>query len=193
MKKPGFLIIIAGPSGAGKGTVRKEIMKNKKLNLVFSISLTTRKIRKGEKNGIDYYFVSEKKFKDAIKNGDLLEYNNYVGHYYGTSKSQVEKVRKAGKNIVLEIDVNGTKNVMKAFDKKDILSFFIVAPSIKELEKRIRGRSTESPTDIKNRLKKAKEEMKLKNKFDHVIVNDSPTRASKEITKIIKNAIALRG
>ncbi|MCQ2787020.1 MAG: guanylate kinase [Bacilli bacterium] len=193
MKKPGFLIIIAGPSGAGKGTVRKEIMKNKKLNLVFSISLTTRKIRKGEKNGIDYYFVSEKKFKDAIKNGDLLEYNNYVGHYYGTSKSQVEKVRKSGKNIVLEIDVNGTKNILKAFDKKDILSFFIVAPSIKELEKRIRGRSTESPADIKNRLKKAKEEMKLKNKFDHVIVNDSPTRASKEITKIIKNAIALRG
>lgn len=193
MKKPGFLIIIAGPSGAGKGTVRKEIMKNKKLNLVFSISLTTRKIRKGEKNGIDYHFVSEKKFKDAIKKGDLLEYNNYVGHYYGTSKSQVEKVRKAGKNIVLEIDVNGTKNILKAFDKKDILSFFIVAPSIKELEKRIRGRSTESQVDIKNRLKKAKEEMKLKNKFDHVIVNDSPTRASKEITKIIKNAIALRG
>lgn len=193
MKKPGFLIIIAGPSGAGKGTVRKEIMKNKKLNLVFSISLTTRKIRKGEKNGVDYYFVSEKKFKDAIKNGDLLEYNNYVGHYYGTSKSQVEKVRKSGKNIVLEIDVNGTKNILKAFDKKDILSFFIVAPSIKELEKRIRGRSTESPSDIKNRLKKAKEEMKLKNKFDHVIINDSPTRASKEITKIIKNAIALRG
>ncbi|MCQ2796604.1 MAG: guanylate kinase [Bacilli bacterium] len=193
MKKPGFLIIIAGPSGAGKGTVRKEIMKNKKLNLVFSISLTTRKIRKGEKNGVDYYFVSEKKFKDAIKNGDFLEYNNYVGHYYGTSKSQVEKARKSGKNVVLEIDVNGTKNVMKAFDKKDILSFFIVAPSIKELENRIRGRSTESPTDIKNRLKKAKEEMKLKNKFNYVIVNDSPIRASREITKIIKNALALRG
>ncbi|MCQ2794709.1 MAG: guanylate kinase [Bacilli bacterium] len=193
MKKPGFLIIIAGPSGVGKGTVRKEIMKNKKLNLVFSVSLTTRAIRKGEKNGVDYYFVSEKKFKEAIKNGDLLEYNNYVGHYYGTSKSQVEKVRKAGKNIVLEIDVNGTKNVMKAFSKKDIVSFFIVAPSVKELEKRIRGRSTESQADIKNRLKKAKDEMKLKDKFDHVIVNDSPTRASKEITKIIKNAIALRG
>mgnify|MGYP003302030700 CR=1 FL=1 len=169
MKKPGFLIIIAGPSGAGKGTVRKEVMKNKKLNLVFSISLTTREKRKGEKDGVDYYFVSEKKFKEAIKKGDLLEYNNYVGNYYGTSKSQVKKVLKEGKNIVLEIDINGTRNVLKAFNKKDIISFFIIAPSIKELEKRIRGRSTESPADIKNRLKKAKEEMKLKNKVERKI------------------------
>ena len=193
MKKPGFLIIIAGPSGAGKGTVRKEVMKNKKLNLVFSISLTTRAKRKGEKDGVDYYFVSEKKFKDAIKKGDLLEYNNYVGNYYGTSKSQVEKVLKTGKNIVLEIDVNGTKNVLKAFKKKDVISFFIIAPSIKELEKRIRGRSTESPSAIKNRLKMAKEEMKVRDSYDYVVVNDSPTRAAKAITKVIKNAIALRG
>lgn len=193
MKKSGFLIIIAGPSGVGKGTVRKEVMKNKKLNLVFSISLTTRAIRKGEKDGVDYYFVSEKKFKEAIKNGDLLEYNKYVGNYYGTSKSQVKKVLKSGKNIVLEIDVNGTKNILKAFNKKDVISFFIIAPNEKELEKRIRGRSTESDKDIKNRLKKAKEEMKLKDKFDYVVINDSPTRAGKAIIKVIKNAIALRG
>ena len=187
------MIIIAGPSGAGKGTVRKEVMKNKKLNLVFSISLTTRKKRKGDKDGVDYYFVSEKKFKEAIKKGDLLEYNNYVGNYYGTSKSQVKKVLKAGKNIVLEIDINGTRNVLKAFNKKDIISFFIIAPSIKELEKRIRGRSTESPTAIKNRLKIAKEEMKVRDSYDYVVVNDSPTRAAKAIIKVIKNAMALRG
>lgn len=193
MKKSGFLIIIAGPSGVGKGTVRKEIMKNKKLNLVFSISLTTRAIRKGEKNGVDYYFVSEKKFKDAIKKHDLIEYNKYVGHYYGTSKSQVERALKAGKNVVLEIDVNGTKNILKSFDKKDVLSFFIVAPSVKELEKRIRGRSTESDKDIKGRLKKAKDEMKLRDTFDYVVVNDSPIRASKAMAKVIKDAMALRG
>lgn len=192
MKKRGFLIIIAGPSGVGKGTVRKEFMKNKKLNLVFSVSLTTREKRKGEKNGVDYYFVSRQEFKDAIKKGDLLEYNEYVGNYYGTSKSQVNKALKQGKNVVLEIDVNGTKNVLKAFDKKDIISYFIVAPSIKELEKRIRGRSTETPQAIKNRLKIAKEEMKLRDEFDYVVVNDSATRAANAIIRTIKDAMALR-
>lgn len=193
MKKRGLIVIIAGPSGVGKGTVRKEVMKDKKLNLTFSISLTTRAKRVGEKNGVDYYFVTEKKFKNAIKNKDLLEYNKYVGHYYGTSKSQVKKAIDSGKNIVLEIDVNGMKNVSKSFSKKDLITFFIVAPNIKELEKRIKGRSTETSSVIKDRLKRAKEEMKLKNKFDYVVVNDTPTNASEKISKIIKNAIALRG
>ncbi|MCQ2791967.1 MAG: guanylate kinase [Bacilli bacterium] len=193
MKKPGLLIIIAGPSGVGKGTIRKKVMENKKLNLVFSISLTTRKKRVGEKNGADYFFVTKQKFLNAIKNNDLLEYNNYVGNYYGTSKKQVNQVRKAGKNVILEIDVNGAKNVAKAFKKNEILSFFIVPPSLKELEKRIRGRSTETDVTIKKRLAKAKEEMKLKNKFNYIIVNDTPERASQEIINIIKNATALRG
>lgn len=193
MKKPGLLIVIAGPSGVGKGTVRKIVMKNKALKLVFSVSLTTRKKRKGEKDGVDYYYVTEKEFKDAIKRGDLLEYNHYVDHYYGTSKTQVNQIRKQGKNVMLEIDVNGTKNILKSFKKSEVVSFFIVAPNIKELEKRIRGRSTESDAVIRKRLKQAKEELKLKNKFDYVIVNDKPERAAKEISKLIKNAMALRG
>ncbi len=189
MKKRGILIIIAGPSGVGKGTVRKEVMKNKSLNLVFSISLTTRKMRVGEKDGVDYYYVTKKYFLDAIKKKDLLEYNKYVSNYYGTSKTQVNKALNAGKNVVLEIDVNGTKNVYKSFSKKDILSFFILAPNLKELEKRIRGRSTETEKDIKLRLKQAKEELKYKDKFDHIIINDTPKRAAKEIISLIKERI----
>lgn len=192
MKKPGLLVIIAGPSGAGKSTVRKEVMKNRSLNLAYSVSLTTRKIRKGEKNGVDYFFVSKAKFLKAVKDGDLLEYNYYVGNYYGTSKKQVNALRKKGKNVVLEIDVNGTKNVMKQFKKNEVLSFFVIAPSIKDLEKRIRERSTETNKVIEDRLKKAKAEMKLKDKFDYVVLNDSPTRAAKAVSKVIKDAITSR-
>ncbi|MCQ2794510.1 MAG: guanylate kinase [Bacilli bacterium] len=193
MKKPGLLVIIAGPSGVGKGTVRKEVMHDRTLNLVFSISLTTRPKRVGEKNGVDYHFVSRKDFLAAIKNHDLLEYNQYVGHYYGTSKSQIEKVRRQGKNVMLEIDVNGAKNVKKAFPASEVLSFFIVPPSLKELAKRIKGRSTENASTIKKRLAKARVELKLKNRFDYVVINDKVDRAAKEIRQIIKATIKQRG
>lgn len=193
MKKSGLLIIIAGPSGSGKSTVRQMILKNKSLKLVFSISLTTRKKRVGEKNGVDYYFVTLKEFKDAIKKHDLLEYNEYVNNYYGTSKKQVNKIIKEGKNVLLEIDINGAKNIYKSFDKKDILSFFIIAPSLKELEKRIRARSSENEEAIKKRLKRAKAELKFKGEFDYVIKNDDPKRAAQEITTLIKRTYASRG
>lgn len=191
-KKRGLLIIIAGPSGVGKGTVREIVMKNKSLNLDFSVSLTTRKKRIGEVNGKDYYFVTTKEFKDAIKNNEFLEYAKFVNNYYGTSKKQIEDKRNKGKNVLLEIEIKGTKQVISQFSKNELITFFIVPPSIKELEKRIRGRKTESEEAIQGRLKKAKQELKMKKYFDHIIVNDDPKRAAKEIIKIIKDAKAYR-
>ncbi len=193
MKTNGFLIIIAGPSGAGKSTVRKEIIKNKSLNLVYSISSTTRAKRRGEVDGKDYNFVSKDEFLREVKNNEFLEYASYCDNYYGTNKSFVDKLRKQGKNVVLEIDCTGVFQVLKKFKKSEIITFFIVPPSLEELEKRIRGRLTETEATLRGRLKRAKEELKLTDKFDYVIVNDRPERAAKEISTIIKNALALRG
>ena len=189
MKKQGKLIIIAGPSGVGKGTVRSEILKNKSLDFAFSISYTSRLPRKGETDGVDYFFVKEKEFLSLIKDNEFIEYNKYVGNYYGTSRTQINNLRKKGKNIILEIDVNGTRNVMSQFDKSEIISFFILPPSLKELEKRIRLRSTENNLTIINRLKRAKEELKLKKYFNYQIINDDPKRAAKEIINILKSEI----
>ena len=190
--KKGSLIIIAGPSGVGKGTIRKILMKNKSLNLVFSVSLTTRKPRPNEVNGKDYYFVSKKEFSKAIKEGDFLEYASFVGNYYGTSKKYVNKFRNKGKNVILEIECKGTKQILNKFDKKELITFFIVPPSIKELEKRIRLRSTESNEVIKSRLKKARSELKLNKYFDYVIENDTPEKAANRIIKILKSQLGLR-
>jgi len=191
--KKGLLIIIAGPSGVGKGTVRKYVEKEKSLKLGFSISYTTRKPRPGEKNAREYFFISKDEFKKRIKNKEFLEYATYVNNYYGTSKSYINSLMKKGKNVLLEIEVKGTKQVIKQYPKKDLITFFIVPPSIKELEKRIRGRSTESNETIKDRLTKAKAELKEKKHFDYIVVNDSPLRAAKEIIKILKKAIKARG
>jgi len=193
MNKLGFIIIIAGPSGAGKSTVREELIKNKSLNLVYSISSTTRKKRRNETNGVDYNFITEKEFRSQIRKGEFLEHAKYCENYYGTNKNFVDKLRNQGKNVVLEIEINGVNQVIKKFKKSEIITFFITPPSIEELERRIRGRLTETEATLRKRLKTAKEELKMTDKFDYVIVNDKPERAAKEISTIIKNAIALRG
>jgi len=193
MNKLGFIIVIAGPSGAGKSTVREELIKNKSLNLVYSISSTTRKKRRNETDGVDYNFISVEEFKSQIKNNEFLEYAEYCENYYGTNKLFVDKLRKQGKNVVLEIEINGVNQVIKKFKKSEIITFFITPPSLEELERRIRGRLTETEATLRKRLKTAKEELKMTDKFDYVIVNDKPERAAKEISTIIKNAIALRG
>ena len=108
----GLLIVLSGPSGVGKGTVRKQIFKDESLNLAYSISMTTRLPRNGEIDGIDYYFVSQETFENAIKNNELLEYAHFVGNYYGTPKFSVEKLRNEGKNVFLEIEVEGAKKVL---------------------------------------------------------------------------------
>ena len=186
--KRGLLIIMSGPSGVGKGTVRLELIKDKTLNLFYSVSMTTRLPRNGEKNGEDYYFVSMDEFNKQIKEGNLLEYAEFVGNKYGTPKDKVEAKRNEGFNVLLEIDVNGTAQVLsKTKDDKDVVSIFLMPPSIAELEQRIRGRSTESDEVIKKRLERSKEEFALKENYEYVVVNDDLSSCVNKIKDIILN------
>ena len=186
--KKGTLFIISGPSGVGKGTIRQKVMEEKDLNLVYSVSMTTRQMRPGEKDGVDYYFVNDETFMENVKKGNFLEYNLFVGHSYGTPKDKVNALLEKGKNVLLEIDVNGAKQVMEK--EKSVVSIFILPPSFEELEKRIRGRMTEKEQDIEGRLERAKKEMALKDRYSYCVVNDDLTRAAKEVADIIKKSIA---
>ena len=183
--KRGLLIIMSGPSGVGKGTIREKAMEDKSLNLFYSISMTTRNPRPGEQNGREYYFVSKEEFQRNIENGNLLEWAEFVGNRYGTPKDKVEQMRDEGKNVLLEIDVNGTSQVLSKLDKNDVISVFIAPPSLEELEARIRGRSTETDDVIKNRLAQASRELSQKDQYRFVVVNDKLEDAVEEFKKII--------
>lgn len=185
MKKRGLLIIMSGPSGVGKGTIREELMKNGDLNLFYSVSMTTRGMRPGEVNGREYYFVSREEFDDNIARDNLLEWAEFVGNRYGTPRDKVEKMRDEGKNVLLEIEVNGTAQVLEKV-KGDALSIFIAPPSLEELENRIRGRGTEQEEVVKSRLAKAKHELGFRDQYKYVVVNDDLLTAVDEVRKIIK-------
>lgn len=189
--KKGLLIILSGPSGVGKGTIRQEVMKDDSLNLFYSVSMTTRPQRKGEVEGREYYFVDEPTFKKKIEIGGLLEYARFVDHYYGTPKEKVEEMRNQGKNVILEIEVNGATKVMNSLVGEDIVSIFLMPPSFDALERRIRGRCTEGESVIEARLAKARREMGETIRYKYVVTNDDIKRAVAEIQSIIKNEIAL--
>ena len=182
----GKLYILSGPSGVGKGTVRELIMQNDDLNLVYSISMTTRKPRENEIDGVHYFFVSQEEFLKAIKNDDLLEYAQFVGNYYGTPRSFVEKLLNDGKNVLLEIEVQGAKQVMEKCP--EAITIFMMPPSFEELEKRIRGRRSEDECIVQQRLSKARKEMKLVDNYKYVVVNDTVENASKHIVDIIRES-----
>ena len=182
----GLLIILSGPSGVGKGTVRKKILEKGDLNLFYSVSMTTRGMRPGEENGREYYFVSKEEFRKNIESGNLLEWAEFVGNYYGTPKDKVEEMREQGKNVLLEIEVKGTMTVLSKCP--DAISIFLVPPSLEALESRIRGRSTETEEVIQQRLAKAKSELPMRSKYGHVVVNDDLDRAADEIREIILSA-----
>lgn len=182
--KKGLLIIISGPSGVGKGTIREFFMEDEELNLTYSISMTTRSPRKNEVDGKDYIFTTKENFEEAIHNGDLLEWAEFVGNYYGTPLSQVEKLREQGKNVLLEIEVQGATQVREKCP--DALSIFIIPPSMEELEKRIRGRRSEPEEVVQQRLAKAVREMKMVKDYKYVVCNDDPQLAADMITLIIK-------
>ncbi len=188
--KRGLLIILSGPSGVGKGTIRKKVMEDKSLNLAFSISCTTRLPRPLEKEGVDYYYISEAKFKDLIAHDELLEWAEFVGHYYGTPKAPVEKLRNEGKNVILEIEVEGAKQVMEKCQGSDVISIFLMPPSLEDLEKRIHSRRNERATNIEERLAKAKREMNLKYNYRYIVLNDDVDRAAEEVKNIIKSKLA---
>ncbi len=187
MNKKGLLIILSGPSGVGKGTVRKELMKDPSLDLYFSISMTTREKRPGEIDGKDYYFVSKEEFQRNIDNGNLLEWAEFVGNRYGTPKDKAEEMREQGKNVFLEIETKGTATVLGKCP--DAISIFLMPPSMEVLEARIRGRRTEPEEVIQERLAKARAELPLASRYGHVVLNDTIERASAEIASIIKKAL----
>lgn len=182
--KKGLLIVFSGPSGVGKGTILKEVMKDESLKLTYSVSMTTRKPRDGEVDGINYFFVSKEGFEKAIDNHELLEYATYVDNYYGTPKNFVEKKREEGMNVVLEIDLQGAKQVMAR--AHDALSIFIEPPSMEELERRIRGRQSETEETIKKRIEVARNEMAGRELYDYVVCNDELTKAIEDVKEIIR-------
>lgn len=187
-QKKGKLIILSGPSGVGKGAIITKLFANKSLNLAYSVSMTTRKPRNKEQEGINYFFVDVPTFLKHIKLNDFLEYTNFIGNYYGTSKSYVLNLQNQGYNVILEIEVDGASQVLKNYEHRDdIMSIFIMPPSYQELEQRIRMRASESEEIIEKRLNKAKEEFKVQHEYDYIVINDDLDIAVKEITDIIKN------
>lgn len=187
--KKGKLIIISAPSGCGKSTIINEIIKNRDLRLEFSISATTREPRKGEKNGVDYYFMTLDEFNKAIENDELVEYEEvYPGRFYGTLNSEIDRIREKGKNVILDIDVMGGINVKNKFGN-DALSIFIQPPSIDTLRQRLIARGTDSPEAIKQRVDKASFELSQANKYDKIVVNDILDIAVKSTENIIRNFI----
>jgi guanylate kinase len=182
--KKGLLIILSVPSGVGKGTVRSLFFDDPELNIAFSVSMTTRSQRATEKDGVDYYFVTKDRFLEAIKNDELLEYAEFVGNYYGTPMDKVEELRNQGKNVLLEIEVQGAIQVKAKVP--DALTIFIVPPSMEELEKRMRGRKSEAPEVVAKRLEKASKEMEMVGQYKFVVCNDDPKLAASIISLIIK-------
>lgn len=187
MAKRGLLIVFSGPSGVGKGTVIKRFIDDSELNLAYSISMTSRPPRNGEIEGVNYYFVTKEEFEKAIENEELLEYAEFVGNYYGTPIKEVERLRDQGKNVLLEIEVQGALQVQEKCP--DALSIFIIPPSFEELGFRIRSRKSENEEVIRKRLEKARAEMDLVGHYRYVICNEDPQLAADLISVIIKRHI----
>ena len=180
----GLLIVISGPSGVGKGTVRKALFEKKDHNLTYSVSMTTRKIRPGEVDGKDYYFVSKEEFQQKIKDGKLLEHAEFVGNYYGTPLDKVNEQLEAGKEVVLEIEVEGASQVKEKMP--DCVMIFIAPPSKEELYNRLKNRGTESEEVIQARITKANREFKKAYLYDYIVVNDEVNNAADRIMAIIR-------
>lgn len=179
MKDP-KLIVIAGPSGVGKGTIISGLLNE---NIILSISMTTRKKREGEIEGKHYYFVTKDEFREKIKNNEFVEYEEFFNNFYGTPKGFIEKNIKEGKSVILEIETKGALNIMKKY--KDGIFIFIMPPSIEELERRLASRGNENDEQIKMRIKKAKIEIEESKYFSHCIINDDLEQAIKEIKVIL--------
>lgn len=187
--KKGLLIIISGPSGVGKGTIRRKVMDDRTLDLTYSVSMTTRLPRKREQDGVDYFFVTPEVFQKNIDAGNFLEWAEFVGNRYGTPRDYVENLRNEGKNVILEIEVEGAKQVLKQYPGDELVSIFLIPPSFEALEARIRHRRSEPEDIIQQRLAKARREMGLKYQYRYIVLNDDIERASKEIVDIIRTRL----
>ena len=184
MIEKGKLIIVSAPSGAGKTTIVQHLLASD-LNLEFSISAASRKKRSNELDGKDYYFIPIDEFREKIENNEFLEWEEvYKDHYYGTLKSEVERIRNAGKHVIFDVDVVGGLNIKKYY-KTDALAIFLMPPTPEHLEKRLRFRSTENEDQLEKRIKKAEQELKYADQFDKILVNDDLATAQKQAEELV--------
>jgi guanylate kinase len=184
IKRRGLLIVLSGPSGVGKGTVRKELFSQPNTNYEYSISTTTRLPRVGEVDGVDYFFKTREEFEQLIEEGGLLEHAEFVGNYYGTPLAYVRETIEAGRDVFLEIEVQGAAQIREK--APDALFIFLAPPSLSELEQRLIGRGTESEEVIVKRIATAREELEMMSLYDYVVENDEVQNACDKINSIIK-------
>lgn len=181
--KKGLMIVISGPAGSGKGTVNSHLFETG--NFVYSVSATTRAPRAGEVDGVNYHFISKEEFLERISSGGMLEYTEYCGNYYGTPKKEAEEVLRSGKNLILEIEVEGAKNVKNKYP--DAVLIMLLPPSFATQEARLRSRGTETEDKIRERLTRTREELKEIDCYDYIVYNrdGEDVRAAEEILAIV--------
>ncbi len=179
---PGSLIVISGPSGAGKSTVIGKVLEQNP-TIYFSVSCTTRRPRPAEKHGVDYYFMEMDEFQSMIDNGSLLEHAVYVGNCYGTPSKPAEEQIEAGNDVLLDIEVQGAEQVRKS--RPNAIFIFVMPPNLKDLENRLRSRGTDSEEKIRERLERARGELRYALNYDYLVINDTVERAANEITSIL--------
>ena len=184
MSERGLLIVFSGPSGVGKGTVRQEIFSTPDHKFEYSVSMTTRAQRPGEVDGKDYFFRSREEFEELIRNGQMLEYAEYVGKYYGTPLTYVNETLDKGIDVFLEIEVQGALQVKKKVP--DAVFIFLTPPDLNELQERLVGRGTDSEEVIAQRIERAREEIALMSEYDYAIVNDEVPLAAERVKRVIE-------
>lgn len=188
-QKQGRLIVFSAPSGSGKTTIVRYLLEEKELNLDFSISVTSREKRGKETHGKDYHFISTEEFKSHIKNNDFVEWEEvYHNNFYGTLRSEIERIWKDGKDVIFDIDVVGGLRIKRKFPNQT-LAVFVQPPSIEEMEKRLRNRKTDTEEKIVERVRKAERELQYASEFDIILVNDNLNEAKRKAIDLVKNFI----
>lgn len=182
MKNKGLLLVVSAPSGCGKGTILGEILKDD--SFYYSISATTRAPREGEQDGVNYHFITKEEFEQRIAQGGMLEYAQYCGNYYGTPKKEVEQMREAGRDVILEIEVEGAMKVRALCP--DAVFLFIAPPSVEELRRRLNKRGTEAAEVIEERVSQASRELSYADRYDYIIVNGELEKAIQDFRTVVR-------
>lgn len=182
-RKKGMLVVFSGPSGSGKGTVLAEYLKEHP-EAAFSVSATTRKPRPGEVDGVNYHFVSRERFLEMLESGEILEHTQYNGNYYGSPAGPIRRELEAGRDVILEIEVDGAMQVKSRFP--EALLIFVLPPSFAELQRRLTGRGTESAEEIAGRLAAARREIKEAGRYDYILLNNDVGEAAKRLSVLIE-------
>ena len=178
------LLILSAPSGAGKTTITKRILEKHPAEVMFSVSCTTRAMRPGERDGVDYYFLDREKFEELIANGRLIEFEEIFGNYYGTPVEEIERAKLMGKRLIFDIDVKGGLSIQRKYPENSLL-IFIAPPSMEVLRERLSARNTESRDVVERRLERATMEMSLMNQYHHIVVNDNLDNAVTEVERLM--------